>query len=143
MYVLTVEYKEIQFEFQKTEKGPEKGFRNSLITMDPILIKFYPTSYQSLPKVYSGKRIENFGTKMVQFWVRETSVLEGAYSDAGVLAVAQLPPGMSTCWTDTIKTIGRRSYLEECLPLCVGIGPRGAASEGVICDISSFFTLFR
>ena len=51
----TDEYKGFWFRFRKFGKRPFLPFANSLITMDPLLIKFYQTSYQILTKVYLGR----------------------------------------------------------------------------------------
>ena len=53
-------YKSIQFEFRKHEKRPIFDRSNSLISIDPLFIKFYQNSYQSLTKDNISKRVENF-----------------------------------------------------------------------------------
>ena len=71
----------MQFQFQNLEKRPILPHSNSLITTDPILIKFYQTSYQILIKDYMSKRIENFGEKRVRFWDSEAMDEPGKWGD--------------------------------------------------------------
>ena len=48
-------YKDISKKFCFFEKSPHFALSNSLITIDPILIKFYPSSYLILINLYLGR----------------------------------------------------------------------------------------